>query len=45
MGYVWILTGIVFLLGLNRNSENLTGAGILGLTIGLIGLYTTRSRD
>ena len=45
MCYGWILTGIVFILGLNKGGENLTGAGILGLSIGLIGLYTTSSRD
>lgn len=43
--YGWILAGIVFVLGLNRNGENLTGAGFLGITVGAIGLYVTRSRD
>ncbi len=45
MCYGWILVGIVFILGLNRNGENLTGAGVLGIAIGAIGLYVTRSRD
>ena len=45
MCYLWILVGTVFILGLNRNGENLTSAGIMGLAVGLIGLYTTRPRD
>jgi len=43
--YGWILAGICFVLGLNRNGENLTNAGILGITVGVIGLYVTRPRD
>jgi hypothetical protein len=45
MCYGWIIAGIAFILGLNRNGENLTGAGFLGLVVGLIGLYMTRSKD
>jgi len=42
--YGWIIVGIVFLLGLNKNGEDLTGAGILSLGVGLLGLYVTRPR-
>ncbi len=42
--YGWIITGIVFLLGLNKNGEDLSGAGLLALVAGLLGLYVTRPR-
>jgi len=42
--YGWIITGIVFLLGLNKNGEDLSGAGLLALVAGLFGLYVTRRR-
>ncbi len=42
--YGWIITGIVFLLGLNKNGEDLSGAGLLALVAGLLGLYVTRWR-
>jgi hypothetical protein len=40
----WIITGLVFLLGLNKNGEDLSGAGVLSLVVGLLGLYVTRPR-
>ncbi len=43
--YGWIITGIVFLLGLNKNGEDLSGAGLLALVAGLLGLYVTRRRQ
>lgn len=43
--YGWIISGIIFILGLNRNGENLSSAGIFALIVGIIGLYTTRQRD
>ena len=42
--YGWIITGLVFLLGLNKNGEDLSGAGLLALVAGLFGLYVTRPR-
>ncbi len=42
--YGWIITGICFLLGMNKNGEDLSGAGLLGLGAGLFGLYVTRPR-
>jgi len=42
--YGWIITGIVFLLGLNKNGEDLSGAGLLALGAGFLGLYVTRWR-
>jgi hypothetical protein len=42
--YGWIITGVVFLLGLNKNGEDLSGAGMLALGAGLLGLYVTRPR-
>jgi hypothetical protein len=40
----WIITGICFLLGMNKNGEDLSGAGMLALGAGLLGLYVTRPR-
>ena len=37
--YGWIITGLCFVLGLNKNGEDLSGAGLMA-----IGLYVTRSR-
>ncbi len=42
--YGWIIVGVVFLLGLNKNGEDLSGAGLLALVAGLLGLYVTRWR-
>jgi hypothetical protein len=42
--YGWIITGICFLLGMNKNGEDLSGAGLLALGAGLFGLYVTRPR-
>jgi hypothetical protein len=40
----WIITGICFLLGMSKNGEGLSGAGMLALGAGLFGLYVTRPR-
>ncbi len=42
--YGWIITGIIFFLGLNKNGENLTGAGLMAIGLGVLGLYVTRPR-
>jgi hypothetical protein len=42
--YGWIITGIIFVLGLNKNGENLTGAGLMAIGLGVLGLYVTRPR-
>lgn len=42
--YGWIITGILFLLGVNKNGENLSGAGLFAVITGLLGLYVTRPR-
>ena len=42
--YGWIITGVVFLLGLNKNGEDLSGAGAFAVITGLLGLYVTRPR-
>jgi hypothetical protein len=42
--YGWIITGILFMLGVNKNGEDLSGAGVFALVTGLLGLYVTRPR-
>jgi hypothetical protein len=42
--YGWITTGILFLLGVNKNGEDLSGAGAFAVITGLLGLYVTRPR-
>jgi hypothetical protein len=42
--YGWIITGIVFVLGLNKNGEDLSGAGLMAIGLGVLGLYVTRPR-
>ena len=42
--YGWIITGVVFVLGLNKNGEDLSGAGLLAIGLGVLGLYVTRPR-
>jgi len=42
--YGWIITGILFLLGVNKNGEDLSGAGLFAVITGLLGLYVTRPR-
>ena len=42
--YGWIITGILFLLGVNKNGEDLSGAGVFAVITGLLGLYVTRPR-
>ncbi len=32
--YGWIITGVCFVLGLNKNGEDLSGAGLIGRTRG-----------
>ncbi|MCG3773696.1 MAG: hypothetical protein JW395_0509 [Nitrospira sp.] len=42
--YGWIITGVIFVLGLNKNGEDLSGAGLLAIGLGVLGLYVTRPR-
>jgi hypothetical protein len=42
--YGWIITGACFVLGLHKGGENLTGAGLLAIGLGVLGLYLTRPR-
>ncbi len=42
--YGWIITGVVFVLGLNKNGEDLSGAGLIAIGLGVLGLYVTRPR-
>ena len=42
--YGWIITGILFMLGVNKNGEDLSGAGLFAVITGLLGLYVTRPR-
>jgi len=42
--YGWIITGIVFVLGLNKNGEDLSSAGLIAIGLGVLGLYVTRPR-
>ena len=42
--YGWIITGAIFVLGLNKNGEDLSGAGLLAIGLGVLGLYVTRPR-
>lgn len=42
--YGWIITGVCFVLGMNKNGEDLSSAGLLGIGLGVFGLYVTRPR-
>lgn len=42
--YGWIITGVSFVLGLNKNGEDLSGAGLIAIGLGVLGLYVTRPR-
>ena len=42
--YGWIITGVLFMLGVNKNGEDLSGAGVFAVVTGLWGLYVTRPR-
>ncbi len=42
--YGWIITGVVFVLGLNRTGEDLSGGGLIAIGLGVLGLYVTRPR-
>ncbi len=42
--YGWIITGVCFVLGLHKGGENLTGAGLMAIGLGVLGLYVTRPR-
>jgi hypothetical protein len=35
---------VVFVLGLNQNGEDLSGAGLMAIGLGVLGLYVTRPR-
>ena len=43
--YGWIITGTAFVLGLHKGSEDLSGAGLLAIGLGVFGLYVTRPRQ
>lgn len=42
--YGWIITGTAFVLGLHKVGEDLSGAGLLAIGLGVFGLYVTRPR-
>ena len=42
--YGWIITGVIFVLGLNKNGEDLSSAGLMAIGLGVLGLYVTRPR-
>ena len=42
--YGWIITGTAFVLGLHKGGEDLSGAGLLAIGLGVFGLYVTRPR-
>ena len=42
--YGWIITGVCFLLGMHKGGEDLSGAGLLAIGLGVLGLYVTRPR-
>lgn len=44
LAYGWIITGVCFVLGLHKGGENLTGAGLMAIGLGVLGLYVTRPR-
>ena len=43
--YGWIITGTAFVLGLHKGSEDLFGAGLMAIGLGVFGLYVTRPRQ
>jgi hypothetical protein len=40
--YGWIITGTAFVLGLHKGSGALSGAGLMAIVFGVLGLYVTR---
>ena len=42
--YGWIITGVCFVLGVNKGGEDLSGAGLMAIGLGVLGLYVTRPR-
>jgi hypothetical protein len=42
--YGWIITGTCFVLGMHKGSEDLSGAGLMAIGLGVLGLYVTRPR-
>ena len=44
LAYGWIISGVCFVLGLHKGGENLTGAGLMAIGLGVLGLYVTRPR-
>ena len=42
--YGWIITGVVFVLGMHKGGEDLSGAGLMAIGLGVLGLYVTRPR-
>jgi len=42
--YGWIITGGCFVLGMHKGSEDLSGAGLMAIGLGVLGLYVARPR-
>ncbi|MDP4659911.1 MAG: hypothetical protein NWS49_11240 [Opitutales bacterium] len=42
--YGWIITGVCFVLGMHKGGEDLSGAGLMAIGLGALGLYVTRPR-
>ena len=42
--YGWIITGVCFVLGMHKGGEDLSGAGLMAIGLGVLGLYVTRPR-
>jgi hypothetical protein len=42
--YGWIITGVCFVLGMHKGGKNLSGAGLMAIGLGALGLYVTRPR-
>jgi hypothetical protein len=42
--YGWIITGVCFVLGMHKGSEDLSGAGLMAIGLGVLGLYVIRPR-
>ena len=43
-GYMWIIVGVIFVLGLNRNNEDLRGAGLLSILVGGVFVFFNKEK-
>lgn len=43
-GYMWIIVGVIFVLGLNRNNEDLRGAGLLSILVGGVFVFLNKEK-